>query len=154
MNRRFWMAASMAALYLSAASAHALTTTTVEPRKLKEYAVTLAINASQFQWQQLWQATRKAGYFNKASGVHFTTGMPQVTDYVHGVLNQATEVTPYASTRATYRYAFTQEIGIVNKVAVKALCVDVDWRTLPPGTDTQDASKMGAVSLLLARPCR
>lgn len=153
MNRRFWMAASLAVFYVTAPSAHALTTNTVEPQTLKAYAATLATHASHFQWQQLWQATRKAGYFDNKAVTYFTLELPRVNNYAHTVLNQATNVTPYATNRATYRYDFTRQTGIVNKVAVTALCVDIDWRTLPPGTDTSDASKMGSVSLLLAKPC-
>lgn len=41
MERRLLMGASLAALYMLAAPAHALSTADVEPQTLKEYAVTL-----------------------------------------------------------------------------------------------------------------
>lgn len=153
MKRHLLMTASLAVLYSLAPSAHALNTDDVEPQTLKEYAYTLSANAGNFQRQQLWKATRVAGYFSDTSNTHFTTPQPQVTDLVATVLSRATSVTPYNTTRATYRYDFKQQVGLVSKVAVTALCVDIDWRTLPQEADPEDASNMGSVSLLLARPC-
>ena len=153
MDRRFLTVASLAAIYLFATPAHALNTEEVEPQALKDYAVTLSTHAGNFQWQQLWKTTRTAGYFSEQSPTYFTVPMKQVPDLVYKVLTDASSVKPFASTRATYRYDFAVKVGLVNKVAVTALCVDVDWRTLPNGTRVDDAEKMGAVSLLLAKPC-
>jgi len=153
MERRLLMGASLAALYILAAPAHALSTADVEPQTLKEYAVTLNAHASHFQWQQLWRATREHGFFNKNTPTYFTAPMAQVPDLVSTVLNKATTVTPFASTRATYRYDFADKVGLFNNVAVTALCVDVDWRTLHEGADVEDAHAMRSVSLLLAKPC-
>jgi hypothetical protein len=153
MDRRFLTAASLAALYLLATPAHALNTEEVDPQTLKDYAVTLNAHAGNFQWQQLWKNTRSAGYFSEQSPTHFTTPMSQVPDLVSTTLSRATSVKPYASTRAAYRYDFATKVGSVNKVAVTALCVEVDWRTLPNGTAVDDAEKMKTVSLLLAKPC-
>ncbi|WP_339497959.1 hypothetical protein [Pseudomonas canadensis] len=153
MERRLLMSASLAALYMLAAPAQALNTANVEPQALKEFAVTLNAHASKFQWQQLWKATREHGYFNKESATHFTAPMAQVPDLVSTVLNMATTVTPFATTRATYRYDFADKVGLFEHVAVTALCVDVDWRTLADGTDVEDAHAMRSVTLLLAKPC-
>ena len=153
MERRLLIGASLAALYLFAAPAHALNTANVEPQTLKEYAFTLNAHASKFQWQQLWKATRTAGYFQDDARTYFTVPIAQLPDLVSTALSDATNVTPFASTRATYRYDFSIKVGVDNKVAVTALCVDVDWRTLPDGTDVDDASAMKTVSLLLAKPC-
>ncbi|PRA31482.1 hypothetical protein [Pseudomonas poae] len=153
MKHRLLMSTLLAALYMLAAPAHALNTAEVEPQTLKEYAFTLNAHAGKFQWQQLWKATRTAGYFQDNSQTYFTVPTAQVPDLVSTVLSDATNVTPFASTRATYRYDFATKVGVVNKVAVTALCVDVDWRTLPDGTDVEDGSAMKTVSLLLAKPC-
>jgi hypothetical protein len=153
MERRLLIGASLAALYLLATPAHALSTADAEPETLKAYAVTLNAHASKFQWQQLWKASREHGYFNNGSATYFTTPMPHVPDLVSAVLNKATSVTPFASTRATYRYDFAAKVGLSNNVAVTALCVDVDWRTLPDGTDVENAHAMQSVTLLLAQPC-
>ncbi|RQO58297.1 hypothetical protein [Pseudomonas sp. KBW05] len=153
MDRRFLTAASLAALYLLATPAHALNTEEVEPQTLKDYAITLNASAGNFQWQQLWKTTRTAGYFSEQSSTHFTAPMKQVPDLVSTVLSSATSVKPFASTRATYRYDFAEKVGQVNKVTVTALCVDVDWRSLPNGTAVDDTEKMKTVSLLLAKPC-
>lgn len=153
MNRHFLIAASLTVLYVLAPAAQALTTDEVEPQTLKAYAVTLNAHASNFQWQQLWKASRDAGVFRNTSNTYFTAPMAQVPDLVAKVLSGATSVIPFASTRATYRYDVANTVGFARNVAVTAVCVDVDWRTLPEGTDAQDASKMGTVSLLLATPC-
>ena len=153
MDRRFLTAASLAVLYLFATPAHALNTEEVEPQTLKDYAITLNASAGNIQWQQLWKTTRTTGYFSEQSPTHFTAPMKQVPDLVSTVLSSATSVKPFASTRATYRYDFAEKVGLVNKVAVTALCVDVDWRSLPSGTAVDDAEKMKTVSLLLAKPC-
>lgn len=153
MDRRFLTAASLAALYLLAPPAHALNTEEVEPQTLKDYAVTLNAQAGNFQWQQLWKNTRTAGYFSEQSPTHFTVPLSKVPDLVSVTLSRATSVKPFASTRATYRYDFATNVGLVKKVAVTAVCIDVDWRTLPIGTAVDDAEKMKAVSLLLTTPC-
>ncbi|TFY89006.1 hypothetical protein DYL59_14010 [Pseudomonas kairouanensis] len=153
MEHRLLINTVLAALYILAAPVHALDTAQVEPQTLKEYAFTLNAHASKFQWQQLWKATRTAGYFQDDSRTYFTVPMAQIPDLVSTVLSDATNVTPFASTRATYRYDFAIKVGLDNKVVVTALCVDVDWRTLPNGTDVEDVNAMQTVSLLLAKPC-
>lgn len=153
MDRRFLTAAALAALHLLATPAHALNTEEVEPQTLKDYAVTLTAHAGNFQWQQLWKNTRSAGYFNQQSPSHFTVPMSSVPDIVSAALTRATSVRPFAATRAAYRYDFATNVGVVQKVAVTAVCIDVDWRSLPNGTAVDDAEKMKNVSLLLATPC-
>lgn len=153
MDRRFLTAAALASLYWFASPAQALNTEDIEPQTLKDYAVTLNAQAGKFQWQQLWKNTRTAGYFSQQSPTHFTVSMSKVPDLVSVALSRATSVKPFASTRATYRYDFATNVGLVNKVAVTAVCIDVDWRTLPNGTAVDDAEKMKTISLLLAKPC-
>lgn len=153
MDRRLLRAFSLAMACSLAPSAYALNTEEAEPHLLMEYAVTLSAHAAKHQWQRLWHATRLAHYFNPAHTTHFTPPSSKAGEKIVHTLANATSVTAYKTSLATYRYEFGDKIGIERGIAVTAICVDVDWRSLPEGTDAEDASGMGSVSLLLARPC-
>lgn len=141
-------------LSLFASAAQALETTRTAPETLKAYAVTLEKSAGSNQWQQLWKRSRESGAFiQQGNQPRFTVSQDKLPDMVRTTLGNATSVQAQATTQALYRYEFAGPIGSVANQSVKALCLLVDWRTLPSTSPTNDPGPMGSVSLLLAQPC-
>lgn len=142
------------ALGLLAGAAQALETTSTPPATLKAYAATLEQAAAGNQWQQMWKRSRDNGAF-ALQGEHprFTISQDKLPDMSHTTLGSATSVWAKNTTQALYRYEFTAPIGSIANLPVNALCLLVDWRTLPAGTRPDDAGAMASVSLLLALPC-
>ena len=68
-------------------------------------------------------------------------------------LINASSVTPQNTTQALYRYEFSNPIGQAKGISLKAMCLLVDWRSLPSGTQPDDTSHMGNASLLQTYPC-
>ena len=140
-------------LALSASlDSHALNTEQHAESTLLALGTSLAQSASSSQWQQLWQRTRAAGHLTPGNVAHFTLSHPHVAEHVRDTLDHADTVTPEHGTRARYRRDFQpQVVGIDSGVALTAVCLWVDWRTLPE--NLASAAHMGQVSLLLSKPC-
>ncbi|NBF02537.1 hypothetical protein GV819_09560 [Pseudomonas sp. Fl5BN2] len=141
-------------LSLFAGAVHALETSNTSTTTLKAYATTLGEAAGNNQWQQLWKRSRDNGVFNpQGEQPRFTVTQDKVPDMARTTLSSATSVTAQDTTQALYRYEFSAAIGTAAKQPLKALCLLVDWRTLPAGTAPNDSSHMGSVSLLQIFPC-
>lgn len=143
----------LATLALSASlDSHALNTENQSESTLRTLGTTLAGSAGSSQWQQLWQRTRDAGHLAPGTAAYFTLPHPQIAERVKETLSHADTVTPERTTRARYRRDFQpQVVGMNNGVSLSAVCLWVDWRTLPQ--TSANAVHMGQVSLLLSKPC-
>lgn len=133
----------------------ALETQTVTQATLLNLAATLATEAGSTQWQQLWQRTREAGYFTpSASAVHFSVSQGEIPALVAATLANADSATAGKSTQALYRRDFSPRVlGLAGTSRYTALCLWVDWRTLPQRIPATPGPFMKQVSLLLAQPC-
>lgn len=141
-------------LSLLASAAHALDTTSTPAETLKAYAVTLGSAAGSSQWQQLWKRARDQGVFNTAGEQpRFTITQDKLPDMARSTLINASSVTPQNTTQALYRYEFSNPVGQAQGISLKAMCLLVDWRSLPSGTQPDDTSHMGNASLLQTYPC-
>ncbi|RMQ47425.1 hypothetical protein ALQ04_03892 [Pseudomonas cichorii] len=147
------VAVSFVLLGLFSSSAHALATGEVPPETLQAYGATLEASAGNAQWQQLWKRTRDEGMFSSQSPTHFTVPNNLIPDMARKTLGGSQSVKAMDTTRAMYRFDFSRPVGIERNQQVTAICLTVDWRTLPADTAKDDASRMGSVSLLVARPC-
>ncbi|PYY90412.1 hypothetical protein DNK59_03450 [Pseudomonas sp. TKO26] len=142
------------ALSLLASAAHALETTGLPPATLKAYAATLSSVAGSSQWQQLWKRSRDQGAFNaQGEQPRFTVSQDKLPDMARSTLSNATSVTAQNTTQALYRYEFSTAIGQARGKSLNAICLLVDWRSLPSGTRPEDTSHMGNASLLQTYPC-
>ncbi|QBF26174.1 hypothetical protein EXN22_10885 [Pseudomonas tructae] len=135
--------------------AHALPTENVPSSVLKSLGTELADNASNSQWQQLWQRTRHAGHLGSgAQTVHFTVPQAQIPALVAQTLTNADEAGPLKQTQVRYRRDFhPRVIGKAATGELSAVCVWVDWRSFPTQAINRPAGHLQQVSLLLARPC-
>ncbi|MGC5703431.1 hypothetical protein J4P02_24865 [Pseudomonas sp. NFXW11] len=141
-------------LSLFACAAHALETTDTPSDLLKAYAATLGAAAGSSQWQQMWKRSRDNGVFNPIGDQpRFTVPQNQLPDMAITTLVNAGSVQAQNSTQALYRYEFESPVGIAANQPLPALCLLVDWRTLPAGSRTDDRGAMLGVSLLQAQPC-
>ncbi|ROL64959.1 hypothetical protein BLX41_26000 [Pseudomonas protegens] len=141
-------------LSLLASAAHALDTTSTPTETLKGYAATLSTTAGSSQWQQLWKRARDQGVFETAGEQpRFTITQDKLPDMARSTLINASSVTPQNTTQAQYRYEFSNPIGQAKGKSLKALCLLVDWRSLPTGTRPDDTSYMGSASLMQITPC-
>lgn len=141
-------------LSLLASAAHALETTSTPAEILKAYAATLGSTAGSSQWQQLWKRARDQGAFNTAGEQpRFTITQDKLPDMARTTLSNASSVTAQNTTQALYRHEFATPIGQAQGKSLKALCLLVDWRSLPTGTRPDDTSHMGSASLLQIIPC-
>lgn len=133
----------------------ALETQRVPQATLLSLAATLASEASSTQWQQLWQRTRDAGHFTVHPDIaHFSVAQHEIPALVAATLAHADSVTPTQSTQALYRRDFSPRVlGVAGASRYSALCLWVDWRTLPQAIPDTPAYVMKQVSLLLAQPC-
>lgn len=141
-------------LSLLASAAHALETAQVPPATLKAYAATLSTVAGSSQWQQLWKRSRDQGVFvHQGEQPRFTVSQDKLPDMARSTLLNAGSVTPQNTTQALYRYEFSNPIGQAKGISLRAMCLVVDWRTLPSNTQPDDTRYMGSVSLLHTYPC-
>ncbi|OBZ25025.1 hypothetical protein BS643_15070 [Pseudomonas protegens] len=141
-------------LSLLASAAQALETTNLPPATLKAYAATLSTAAGNSQWQQLWKRSRDQGAFSQqGEQPRFTITQDKLPDMARSTLINASSVTPQNTTQALYRYEFSNPIGQAKGISLKAMCLLVDWRSLPSGTQPEDTSHMGNASLLQTYPC-
>lgn len=143
-------------LLLASGISHAMNTENLSEKTLKAYGHSLATAAGSNQWQQLWQRTRAAGHFQpEGTQARFTLSMQQIPGLVSDTLSDAHGVRADKGTQALYRHDFTPRVvGIEGTQNLTAICLRVDWRSLPEQTPTSDGAQMGSVSLLLVKPCQ
>lgn len=143
-------------LILASGLSHAMSTENLSEASLKAYGQSLAAAAGSSQWQQLWQRTRAAGYFNQdGAQARFTLPMKLIPGLVSSTLHDAHSVQPDKGTQALYRRDFAPRVvGTEGPQALTAICLNVDWRSLPEHTPATDSGQMGSVSLLLVQPCQ
>lgn len=135
--------------------AQALDTENRPQAELLALATTLAQHAGSSQWQQLWQRSREAGHLTPGSTAHFTLPHQRIDELTRATLASAQSATPEKRTRVDYRRDFQPLVlGEQDGTPLTALCLSVDWRTLPERISGDPAPWMGQVSLLLSRPCR
>ena len=142
-------------LFLTPFSLHALDTRQTPAEHLLELGRELAAHAGSSQWQQLWQRVRQAGYLQaNAAPVHFRVPAARLPDLARQTLAQADQVQAQRQTQALYRRHFAgQVIGQRNDQPLHALCLLVDWRTLPQGMRATPQAYLGSASLLSSYPC-
>jgi len=134
--------------------AQALNTENLAEADLLALATALAQSAGSSQWQQLWQRSRAAGHLSPGQAAHFTLDQPQIARLTLATLEKADAATAERGTRARYRRDFQpQVLGNDKGTPLSALCVWVDWRTLPERLGASRKLEMGQVSLLLSKPC-
>lgn len=142
-------------LCLAATPLHAFNTTEVPCARLLELGDTLSQNAGSSQWQQLWQRVRKAGYLSPGNtSLQFEVPSAVLPALAQQTLARADQVRPVYETQAIYRRTFDDRIiGSRNGQALHALCVQVDWRSVPSGLRSLQEAHVGSASLLSAYPC-
>ncbi|MFV3292514.1 hypothetical protein ACNFBR_27745 [Pseudomonas sp. NY11955] len=145
----------LAPLLLLPFSLHALDTQQTPGEHLLELGRELAAHAGASQWQQLWQRVRQAGYLQSdAAPVHFSVPMARLPDLARQTLAEADQVQALRQTQALYRRSFAgPAIGQSNGKPLHALCLLVDWRTLPEGMRATPRAYLGSASLLSSYPC-
>lgn len=141
---------------LLALDAQALPTADLSPDQQQVLGKLLAQRAGTSQWQQLWQRSRQAGHLDEQStNAYFTLASAQLPEAVALTLSEPNETDAVNQTQVMYRRDFQpQTVGKHADQTLSALCVWVDWRTLPQNAVTRPEPYLGQVSLLLARPCQ
>ncbi|MFJ4374466.1 hypothetical protein ACIP1T_17905 [Pseudomonas japonica] len=134
--------------------AHALDSERLSEADLLALASHLAQSAGSSQWQQLWQRSRSAGHLSPGNVAHFTLPQPQIAQLTRATLDNPQSAQAESGTRARYRRDFQPLVlGNDNGKPLTALCLWVDWRTLPERVSGSATSWMGQVSLLVSKPC-
>lgn len=144
-----------ASLFLTPFSLHALDTRQVPTEQLLELGRELATHAGASQWQQLWQRVRQAGYLQaKGAPMHFSVPSAQLSELARQTLARADQARPQQQTQALYRRSFAGlVIGHRDGQPLHALCLLVDWRTLPHGMRDTPQAYLRSASLLSGYPC-
>ncbi|WP_413468998.1 hypothetical protein [Pseudomonas fulva] len=151
MNKRLLTAM----LCLAATPLHAFTTTEVPCARLLALGHTLSQQAGSSQWQQLWQRVRKAGYLSPDNAsLRFEVPSAVLPALAQQTLARADHVRPVSETQAIYRRAFDDRlIGSRKGQPLHALCVQVDWRSVPSELRSFQEAHVRSASLLSAYPC-
>ncbi|WP_367597607.1 hypothetical protein [Pseudomonas fulva] len=142
-------------LCLAATPLHAFNTTEVPCARLLDLGHTLSQQAGSSQWQQLWQRVRKAGYLNPDNAaLRFEVPSAVLPALAQQTLARADHARPVSETQAIYRRTFDDRIiGTRKGQPLHALCVQVDWRSMPSGLPGLEDAHMRSASLLSAYPC-
>ena len=142
-------------LCLVATPLHAFTTTEVPCATLLELGHTLSQQAGSSQWQQLWQRVRKAGYLSPDNtSLRFLVPSAVLPALAQQTLAGADHVRPVSQTQAIYRRTFDDRIiGSRKGQPLRALCVQVDWRSVPSELRSLEQARVSSASLLSAYPC-
>ncbi|OLS62750.1 hypothetical protein [Pseudomonas putida] len=134
--------------------AQALETENRPQAELIALATTLAQHAGSSQWQLLWQRSREAGHLTPGKAAHFTLPAQRIDELTRATLASPHSATAEKRTRVQYRRDFQPLVlGNLDGSPLSALCLTVDWRTLPERTGGDAGPWMGQVSLLLSQPC-
>ncbi|HEN8799380.1 hypothetical protein HP546_21200 [Pseudomonas sp. CM25] len=145
----------LASLFLTPLSLHALDTRQIPSEQLFQLGRELAAHAGASQWQQMWQRVRQAGYLQAdGSPAHFSVPLALLPDLARQTLAQADQVQAVQQTQALYRRSFADRvIGQRQGAPLHALCLLVDWRTLPQGMADSPRAYLNSASLLSSYPC-
>lgn len=113
-------------------------------------------HAGSSQWQQLWQRSRQAGHLDTQTNIpYFSLDSAQLIKAVELTLSQPEQTFALKDTQVLYRRDFLpQAVGKQADNSFSAVCIWVDWRTLPEHALSQPTAYLGQISLLLARPCQ
>lgn len=123
-------------------------------KTLQDLGQALAQTAGSSQWQQLWQRSRAAGYFDPHSELHFTLAQAHLPALAKTTLASAEQVSAEGASLARYRRDFhPSEIGRHGPTRLSALCLWVDWRILPSPSPVDPRPYLRQVSLMRAQPC-
>ncbi|MDD1978914.1 MULTISPECIES: hypothetical protein [Pseudomonas] len=135
--------------------AQALPTAALSSEQRTALGKQLAEQAGASQWQQLWQRTRHAGHLDgHANTAYFDLAPTQLIASVFLTLSQPQQTSAVKQTQVLYRRDFLpQTVGKHAETHFSAICVWVDWRTLPTHAVNRPGPYLGQISLLLARPC-
>lgn len=132
----------------------ALETENRSETELIALASSLARSASSSQWQQLWQRSRAAGHLASGTAAHFTLPAQRIDELTRATLASPHSATAEKLTRVQYRRDFQPLVlGKLDGTPLMALCLTVDWRTLPERISGDPTPWMAQVSLLTSQPC-
>lgn len=136
--------------------AQALQTAPLSPEQHQMLGQQLLQHAGASQWQQLWQRSRKAGHLDKQADIpYFSLDSAQLIQAVKLTLSQPEQTVALKHTQLLYRRDFLPHaVGKQADNSLSAVCLWVDWRTLPEHALNRPAAYLGQVSLLLAHPCQ
>lgn len=136
--------------------AQALQTAPLSPEQHQILGKQLLEHAGASQWQQLWQRSRQAGHLDTHASIpYFSLDSERLMDAVKLTLSQPEQTDALKHTQVLYRRDFLpQVVGKQAGNSLSAVCIWVDWRTLPEHALSQPAAYLGQISLLLARPCQ
>lgn len=142
-------------LILQSIPSHALDTRPLTPEQLITLGGALAAHAGSSQWQQLWQRTRAAGHLQPKPGrAHFTLSQAQLPQLARQTLAQADHAEARDKTFALYRRAFPgQAVGLLDGQPLSALCIVIDWRSLPQNMADSPHAYLSSASLVHSYPC-
>ncbi|GLH32083.1 MULTISPECIES: hypothetical protein [Pseudomonas] len=142
-------------LLLPSLPTHALDIRQIPPEQLLKMGRELADYAGSNQWQQLWHRTRAAGHLLARPGhAHFTIEQPQLPRLAYETLANAGQVEAVGKTLALYRRSFPGKVlGRHDKQSLSALCLVVDWRSLPQTMADWPHAYLRNVSLMHVYPC-
>lgn len=140
---------------LAGLEANALPTADLTAEQRQTLGALLADQAGASQWQQLWQRTRQAGHLSAQPGTaYFDLAPARLLDAVALTLAAPDQTAPVRQTQVMYRRSFLpQTVGKQADATFSAICIWVDWRSLPAHALNQPGAYLGQVSLLLTRPC-
>lgn len=143
-------------LLLPTLPVHALDPRHTAPERLLKLGEQLAASAGASQWQQMWQRTRAAGHFQaQATLAHFVIEQAQLPKLAQLTLARADQVQALSDSVARYRRHFPdQPIGFRGEQVLYALCLEVDWRTLPVAMAERPHAYLPSARLLGSYPCR
>ena len=135
--------------------AQALPTPALSPEQRQALGKQLVENAGASQWQQLWQRSRQAGHLHEqADSPYFSLAPAELIKAVALTVSQPHQADAVKQTQVLYRRDFSpQTVGQQAHTRFSAICVWVDWRTLPEHAVNRPGPYLGQVSLLLTRPC-
>ena len=145
----------LASLYLTSPSLHALDTEKLPAEQLLELGSRLSAQAGSSQWQQLWRRVRQAGYLHPGgSSLRFTLPAAQLPALARQTLADADQASPLHATQVVYRRSFAdQVIGQRDGQPLHALCLLVDWRTLPNRMRDAPDAYLKSAGLISSYPC-
>ena len=144
-----------AIILLVGLEAHALPSAELSPEQHLILGKQLVEHAGASQWQQLWQRSRQVGHFNEHATIpYFSLPSAELVKAAALTVSQPGQTQAVKQTQVLYRRDFSpQIIGKQAQENLSAICVWVDWRTLPKHAVNRPGPYLGQISLLLARPC-
>lgn len=141
---------------LASLEAHALSTAELSSQQHLVLGKKLFEQATASQWQQLWQRSRQAGHLHEhATTPYFNLPPDALIRAASLTLSAAQQTFALKHTQVLYRRDFSPQIvGRQAQQDFSAICIWVDWRTLPQHAVKRPGPYLGQISLLLIRPCQ